>query len=66
MIALVPAAAHRDLALLGFVRVDALSLVFLLATGFLYAAVALYSIGYLAARRRAPAAALLTPVLGRA
>jgi hydrogenase-4 component F len=47
VIALVPAAAHRDLALLGFVRVDALSLVFLLATGFLYAAVAIYSIGYL-------------------
>jgi hydrogenase-4 component F len=47
VIALVPAAAHRDLAVLGFVRVDALSLVFLLATGFLYAAVALYSIGYL-------------------
>ncbi len=48
VIALVPVAAHRDLTRLGFVRVDALSLVFLLATGFLYAAVALYSIGYLA------------------
>jgi hydrogenase-4 component F len=41
-------AAHRDLAYLHFLRIDALSAVFLLATGFLYAAVAVYSIGYLA------------------
>ncbi len=41
-------AAHRDLAYLGFLRADALSAVFLLATGFLYAAVAVYSVGYLA------------------
>jgi hydrogenase-4 component F len=45
----VPAAAHRDIEYLGFLRVDALSAVFLLATGFLYAAVAIYSIGYLTA-----------------
>lgn len=32
----------------GFLRVDALSVVFLLPTGFLYAATAAYSIGYLA------------------
>ncbi len=51
VIALVPAAAHRDITYLGFLRVDALSAVFLLATGFLYAAVAVYSVGYLAAGR---------------
>jgi hydrogenase-4 component F len=49
VIALVPAAAHRDITYLGFLRVDALSAVFLLATGFLYAAVAVYSVGYLEA-----------------
>ena len=38
----VPAVAHRDLAYLGFLRADALSMVFLLATSFLYAAVAVY------------------------
>jgi hydrogenase-4 component F len=47
VLALVPPAAHRDVRFLGFMRVDALSAVFLLATGFLYAAVAVYSIGYL-------------------
>jgi hydrogenase-4 component F len=47
VLTLVPAAAHRDLAGLGFLRVDALSVVFLLATAFLYACVAAYSIGYL-------------------
>jgi hydrogenase-4 component F len=44
----VPAAAHHDLQYLTFLRVDAVSAVFLLATGFLYAAVACYSVGYLA------------------
>jgi hydrogenase-4 component F len=48
VLALVPAAAHRDLRYWTFLRVDALSAVFLLATGFLYAAVAVYSVGYLA------------------
>jgi len=47
VLALIPAAAHRDIAALGFLRVDALSAVFLLATSFLYACVAVYSIGYL-------------------
>ena len=56
VIALVPAAAHRDLGYLACLRVDALSVVFLLATGFLYAAVAVYSVGYLAQRPRATAA----------
>ena len=45
--ALAAAAAHRDLAYHGILRADALSAVFLLATGFLYAAVAVYSVGYL-------------------
>ena len=48
VIAVLPAASHHDLAYLGFLRIDALSVVFLLATSFLYAAVAVYSIGYLA------------------
>jgi hydrogenase-4 component F len=47
VLALVPAAAHGDVQYLGFLRVDAVSAVFLLATGFLYAAVAVYAIGYL-------------------
>ena len=54
VVALVPAAAHRDLGYLDFLRVDALSAVFLLATSFLYAAVAVYSIGYLAHGRASP------------
>jgi len=47
VLALIPAVSHRDIDVLGFIRVDALSVVFLLATGFLYACVAVYSIGYL-------------------
>jgi hydrogenase-4 component F len=47
VLALVPAAAHRNVTYLRFLRVDALSVVFMLATGFLYAAVAVYSIGYM-------------------
>jgi len=46
VLALVPAAAHRDLSYLSYLRVDALSMIFLLATGFLYAAVSVYSVGY--------------------
>jgi len=46
VLALVPAAAHRDLSYLTYLRVDAVSAIFLLATGFLYAAVGIYSIGY--------------------
>jgi hydrogenase-4 component F len=48
VIALVPAAAHGDISYLRLLRVDALSAVFMLATGFLYGAVAVYSVGYLA------------------
>ena len=40
VLALVPAAARHDLSYLGYLRVDALSVIFLLATAFLYAAVA--------------------------
>jgi hydrogenase-4 component F len=47
VLALVPAASHRNLAWSGFLRVDALSVVFLLATAFLYGCVAVYSVGYL-------------------
>ncbi len=50
VLALVPAAAHGDISYLRLLRVDALSTVFLLATGFLYAAVAVYSLGYLSGR----------------
>jgi len=46
VLALVPAAAHHDLSYLSYLRVDALSVIFLLATSFLYAAVGVYSIGY--------------------
>jgi hydrogenase-4 component F len=54
VISVVPAVTHRDLAYQDFLRVDALSMVFLLATSFLYAAVAVYSIGYLARGRPDP------------
>ena len=54
VLAMIPAAAHRDLAILAYARIDAVSVVFLLATSFLYAAVAAYSIGYLDRNRRDP------------
>ncbi len=48
-LALVPDTAHENLSgLSGYLRADAVSVVFLLATGFLYAAVAVYAVGYLA------------------
>ena len=47
VLVLVPAVARHDILYLRVLRVDALSAVFMLATGFLYAAVAVYSIGYL-------------------
>jgi hydrogenase-4 component F len=47
VLALIPAAAHRNLTYVSYLRVDAVSAIFLLATGFLYAAVAVYSVGYL-------------------
>jgi hydrogenase-4 component F len=46
VLALIPAAVHRDLDYLSYLRVDALSEIFLLATGFLYGAVTVYSVGY--------------------
>ena len=47
VLALVPTAAHHDLSYLSYLRVDAVSAIFLLATSFLYAAVAVYAVGYL-------------------
>ena len=57
VLALAPVLARRDVSYLSFLRVDAVSEVFLLATAFLYGLVALYSAGYLAAgpRDRPPA-----------
>src|SRR5215475_13046065 len=46
VLTLVPAASRHDQGWTGFIRVDALSVVFLLATAFLYGCVAVYSIGY--------------------
>src|ERR1700690_728138 len=50
VLALIPAAAHGTLSYFSYLRVDALSGVFLLATGFLSAAVAIYAAGYLKGR----------------
>ncbi len=47
---LVPAAARGPVGI-GFLRVDAISVVFLLGTAFLYAATAVYSVGYLRGER---------------
>jgi hydrogenase-4 component F len=49
VIALVPTAAHHEITVGSYLRVDALSAVFMLATSFLYAAVSIYLIGYLGA-----------------
>src|ERR1700691_5237565 len=52
VLTLVPPAAARPFSdLAGYLRVDAVSVIFLLATGFLYAAVAVYAVGYLLPRR---------------
>jgi hydrogenase-4 component F len=48
VLALVPAARSGSVAV-AFLRADALSVVFLLATAFLYALTAIYSVGYLSA-----------------
>jgi hydrogenase-4 component F len=53
VLTLIPAVAHRTLNYLSYLRVDAVSGVFLLATGFLYAAVAVYAVGYLKTHRDA-------------
>jgi hydrogenase-4 component F len=50
VVALVPETAHGTLDYLSYLRADAVSSVFLLATGFLYAAVAVYAAGYLKGR----------------
>jgi len=47
VLALIPDASRPTASTFGFIRVDALSVVFLLATSFLYGTVAIYSIGYL-------------------
>jgi hydrogenase-4 component F len=47
VLTLIPAVAHRNLNYLSYLRIDAVSAIFLLATGFLYAAVAVYAVGYL-------------------
>jgi hydrogenase-4 component F len=54
VIALVPAATRHDVTLGRYLRADAISVIFLLAISFLYAAVAAYSIGYLRADAAAP------------
>lgn len=48
---LLPVAASRTISV-GFLRLDALSMVFLLGTAFLYATVAMYTVGYLADEAR--------------
>lgn len=50
VLALIPGAAHGPLDYWSYLRADAVSEVFLLATGFLYAAVAIYAAGYLKGR----------------
>jgi hydrogenase-4 component F len=47
VLTLIPAVAHEDLNYLSYLRIDAVSAIFLLATGFLYAAVAIYAVGYI-------------------
>lgn len=51
--ALVPAGADHTITALHYLRADSLSLIFLLATCFLYATVGVYSIGYLAEEEHA-------------
>jgi hydrogenase-4 component F len=51
--ALVPASIDHTLTVLRYLRADALSVVFLLATCFLYAVVGVYSVGYLGEEARA-------------
>lgn len=52
-VALVPATRGHTVTGLHYLRADALSVIFLLGTCFLYAAVGLYSVGYLADEERA-------------
>jgi hydrogenase-4 component F len=50
VLALIPSVTHGTLDYLSYLRADAVSVVFLLATGFLYAAVGVYAAGYLKGR----------------
>ena len=52
VLALVPDAANGAPTYLSYLRADAVSCVFLLATAFLYAAVGVYAVGYLEGRTR--------------
>ncbi|MBS4726855.1 NADH dehydrogenase FAD-containing subunit [Mycobacterium sp. SM1] len=52
-VALVPAGAGRTITAVRFLRADALSVIFVLGTCFLYAVVAIYGVGYLADEERA-------------
>ena len=56
-VALVPVTAQHTVSALRYLRADALSVIFLLGTCFLYAAVGVYSIGYLADEERSVRAA---------
>jgi hydrogenase-4 component F len=56
-LATIPYAAAHSSYSVGFLRADALSIVFVLATAFLYAAIAVYSVGYLADEAREAMAA---------
>lgn len=51
-LSLVPAAAHGTLHAVGYLRADALSVVFVLATAFLYATTSIYAVGYFAEQAR--------------
>jgi hydrogenase-4 component F len=54
VLALIPDTAHGNLSYMsGYVRADAVSVIFLLATSFLYATVAVYAVGYLRAHHDA-------------
>src|SRR6202522_2045757 len=50
VLTLIPHLAHGTVSYLSYLRADAVSGVFMLATGFLYAAVAVYAVGYLHGR----------------
>jgi hydrogenase-4 component F len=52
VLALIPSVTHGPLSYFSYLRADAVSVIFLLATGFLYAAVAVYAAGYLKGRTR--------------
>ncbi len=55
-LAIIPAAADHTVTAIRYLRADALPVVFVLATAFLYAVTGAYSIGYLADEARATAA----------